>query len=524
MRIRMMTVRRVEANSVIPVTEISNALFCCTDPTNVFSFSTNSFTTSLSDDVLIIEFDTLVNLVVGEYLENGYHVSYNNTDPNQPTHTYDFFPFVSFENEQFTILISSGISTDTSSIDFIYKSIPFAYKDYVPLLKEARLVYDLDVEFPSSSRANTFTFVLKYTSTRVQEIQLALFSNHELTFELRPTADVADFVLEYDGVAKTLSSLDVHHEFSIPYVPSSGIVELRSVRRTLGAEMRVHNLIVLPGKFITSRIDSNSQNNIFIGNKSGYRNRTGITNVFIGNESGGANLSGANNIFFGNRCGADSTAGNRNVCIGTEAGLYVAGDDNIFIGPQSGAQTTVGARNVFIGNKCGSRNVNGVENICVGNDIRSIGSHNIFITNELSTEMETDSHRLQIGNLITGRMDDPSVSVHGLLYVNDTLIHYKTKHVRFYLHSLPSAIEYTHVIIDTGSEKIDALQRVADATESIILDCRASMVHPIVTLRVRTSAGDVLTEVPLSNDEARLDAFDVQFLSDRVDITHSSVV
>jgi hypothetical protein len=475
----------------------------------------------LSVDVLIITFDTLVDLVVGEYLENGYHVSYNNTDQSQPTHAYESFPFVSFENEKISILISSGLSAD-HSVDFMYKTVPFTYGDYEPLLKEARLVYDLDVEFPSSSRANTFTFVLKYTSTQRQEIRLALFSSHELTFELQPTADVADLVLEFDAVAKTLSSRDVNNTFSIPYVPSSGIVELRSVRQTLGAETHVHNLIVLPGKFITSRIDSNSQNNIFIGNKSGYRNRNGMTNVFIGNESGGSNLSGANNIFFGNRCGAESTAGNRNVCIGTEAGLYVAGDNNVFIGPQSGARTTVGARNVFIGNECGSRNVDGVENICVGNDIRSIGSHNIFITNDLRTEMETDSHRLQIGNIITGRMDDPSVSVHGLLYVNDTLIHYKTKHVRFYLHPLPSTIDYADVIIDTGSEKIDALQRVADATESVVIDCRASMVRPIVTLTVRKSSGDVPTEFHLSQDEARLDSFDVRFHSDRVDVTPRS--
>jgi hypothetical protein len=348
---------------------------------------------------------------------------------------------------------------------------------------------------------------------------LNLFSEDAIPLIFRQTEELTDLILEYDSASQSLTGTDVNEGVPILHSIDSGIVRVSGTRTNMTSDVYVHNLIVLPGKFVTSRIDSNSQNNIFIGNKSGYRNQTGMANVFIGNEAGGINQSGTNNLFFGNRCGAESSGGHWNVCVGSESGLRVEGDDNVFIGRRSGVKTTTGGRNVFIGSECGCQNVSGTDNICVGNDIQSVGSNNIFITNGLNDEMEAANHRLQIGNLVTGRMDDRELCVHGSLFVNDVLIHYATKYIRLHLHQPPSEVDYTSVIVDTGCEKIDALQRVRQVNSDVYIDCKASLLTATVKVVVHNSNTQWTEEVAVTPVEARLDTFEVYFLKDQVNIS-----
>lgn len=514
--IRSMTVNRIESYSVIPVSREEHTLFFSTDPTNEFVFSNGTFMTSVTADVIQIE---LVNapddkLVISEYIENGFHISFNNKDKSQPTHSYENFSFISRIATRYTIQISTGIALSSGMHDFMYKSMPFNYGEYGPLIKECRLVYDLDVEFPATSRANPFTFILRYSSNTKQQLNLKLFSDQSVSIVLNNTNDtITDFVFDYDASSELLTSTH-DNTFSVHHQNTSGIVQLSGTRTTLNANVYIHNVIVLSGKIITSKLDSNSQNNIFIGNKSGFNNQNGIANVFIGNEAGGINQSGTNNVFFGNHCGARSSGGTHNVCIGTEAGLQVKGNDNIFIGEQSGSRN-VGTRNIFIGSKCGQFNVDGTNNVCVGNNLQSEGSHNILIATDCT---ESESYRLRIGNLITGTMDSRALFLHGSLYVNDVLMHPKTKYIRIRLHPLPSETIYTDVIIDTGCDKIDAIQRLCQTNTDVIIDCKASLTTSLVKLSIRTPKEQWTKEISITSSETWLDSFEVYFYQDRVEI------
>jgi hypothetical protein len=76
-------------------------------------------------------------------------------------------------------------------------------------------------------------------------------------------------------------------------------------------------------------IDSN--NNLFLGNKSGYSNVSGADNVFIGTESGYLNYDGSRNTFLGYDAGYNIHNGSGNVFIGHEAGKYANGINNRLI-------------------------------------------------------------------------------------------------------------------------------------------------------------------------------------------------
>ena len=73
-------------------------------------------------------------------------------------------------------------------------------------------------------------------------------------------------------------------------------------------------------------------NNVFIGNGSGYWNKTGSSNVYIGIGAGCDNETGSNNVFIGREAGFENESGSNNVFIGNEAGRsYVSADNKLFI-------------------------------------------------------------------------------------------------------------------------------------------------------------------------------------------------
>ncbi len=109
------------------------------------------------------------------------------------------------------------------------------------------------------------------------------------------------------------------------------------------------------------------ENNVFVGNLSGFTNTTGASNVFVGYKSGYSNLSGYNNCFMGQESGYSNYSGRMNVFIGNKAGYNnYDGNYNVFIGYNCGVQNTSGSRNIFIGYESGILNSTGWGNTFVG--------------------------------------------------------------------------------------------------------------------------------------------------------------
>lgn len=109
------------------------------------------------------------------------------------------------------------------------------------------------------------------------------------------------------------------------------------------------------------------ENNVFVGNESGFTNTTGASNVFIGYKSGYSNLTGYNNCFMGQESGFKNYSGRMNVFLGNKAGYNnYDGDFNVFIGYNCGVQNTSGSRNIFVGYESGYANSTGWGNTFVG--------------------------------------------------------------------------------------------------------------------------------------------------------------
>lgn len=126
-----------------------------------------------------------------------------------------------------------------------------------------------------------------------------------------------------------------------------------------------------------------SDSNVFVGCRSGYKTTTGHNNTFIGNYSGYENISGSNNVFVGNNSGKNTDIGGDNIFIGsqagykndnnnlgifigTKAGFYNNAENNIFIGYNSGINNVTGLSNLFNGHSSGYSNVDGSYNLFLG--------------------------------------------------------------------------------------------------------------------------------------------------------------
>ncbi len=112
-------------------------------------------------------------------------------------------------------------------------------------------------------------------------------------------------------------------------------------------------------------------NNVFLGNNSGYSNGSGWSNVFIGNGAGYDLSDYDNNVFIGDHAGADANAGDNNVFMGVDAGRYhFAGDNNIYMGNTAGqgndSYTGICQRNVILGDGAGSNIKSAIDNVFIG--------------------------------------------------------------------------------------------------------------------------------------------------------------
>jgi hypothetical protein len=144
-------------------------------------------------------------------------------------------------------------------------------------------------------------------------------------------------------------------------------------------------------------LDVNTRNNFFatiLGLDAGVQNE-GRHNVFIGYRSGNRNKLGIDNVYMGTDAGFSANNDN-NVYLGCYAGKFsVRGTRNVFLGAYAG-QFNDGTNNIFIGYKCTNFNefINASSNIGIGNDQFNLGHQNISIGRESLSK--------SIGSIIMG--------------------------------------------------------------------------------------------------------------------------
>lgn len=150
----------------------------------------------------------------------------------------------------------------------------------------------------------------------------------------------------------------------------------------------------------SGRLNTTGHRNVFVGQKSGYNNVSGVFNTFVGDASGAANTTGDANTFIGRGSGRNNTSGEYNTYLGVYSGENSAtANDNTAIGHSAGRNLSTGYRNTLMGKQSGVSN-NGNNNIFIGyragNENLS-GSGNIFIGTQ-SGFNELGSNKLYIEN------------------------------------------------------------------------------------------------------------------------------
>ncbi|SDD03372.1 tail fiber domain-containing protein [Williamwhitmania taraxaci] len=197
----------------------------------------------------------------------------------------------------------------------------------------------------------------------------------------------------------------------------------------------------------SSGYNSNNQfatNNVFIGYAAG-KNTQSYNNIFLGNQAGWSNSGGQNNIAIGDKAGYSNTT-SQNIFIGTEAGKSnTTGSFNIMMGRYTGRNVTTGSQQILIGGGAGGSLTTGNENIMLGSNAGAIndGDRNIFIGNSAGWSntgsnniimgykvgyayFQTVSNRLIIDNsqvaapLIWGEFDNRRLVINGTNTNNST--------------------------------------------------------------------------------------------------------
>ncbi|GAB3722732.1 hypothetical protein [Spirosoma lituiforme] len=133
-------------------------------------------------------------------------------------------------------------------------------------------------------------------------------------------------------------------------------------------------------------------NNIMIGDSSGFSQKGAIGNVFVGSKTGYANVRGAQNTFLGYQSGNNAVA-DSNTFVGYQSGFSTTtGIGNTFFGSLSGRAITTGSHNTIVGHKAGSTSVNSDDNVYIGyaTGQRGSGSRNTF----LGTGADASAHNL----------------------------------------------------------------------------------------------------------------------------------
>ena len=173
--------------------------------------------------------------------------------------------------------------------------------------------------------------------------------------------------------------------------------------------------------------NTTGSNNFFQGYQSGYNNTAGLYNLFQGSQSGYSNTTGSINLFQGHQSGYSNTTGYYNTFQGISAGVFnTTGFYNTFLGVQTGGYNTTGNRNTFLGVQSGLHNKTGNKNTFLGvqsGNFNTDGDKNVFIGFQAGYN-ETGSNKLYIDNsnttapLIFGDFDSDSLQINGTLNIN----------------------------------------------------------------------------------------------------------
>jgi hypothetical protein len=158
-----------------------------------------------------------------------------------------------------------------------------------------------------------------------------------------------------------------------------------------------HNTVIgyQAGKGVTG---NSYASNVFIGRQSGYLITTGGFNVFMGNQSGNSNTTGANNTFVGYQSAYYNETGASNVAIGRGAGMGASGQSysyNTFVGQQAANATTTGGYNAYVGYRAGYSNTTGISNVSMGYQsyyFAQAGNNNTIIGRESAYGVTANNH------------------------------------------------------------------------------------------------------------------------------------
>lgn len=139
--------------------------------------------------------------------------------------------------------------------------------------------------------------------------------------------------------------------------------------------------------------------NISIGHNAGAEYSTATGNILIGHTAGTKISTGNNNVFIGEGIGTftgSDTSGDNNLCVGQYTGYSLnSGNDNTLLGVHVGQYITTGSNNIFLGN-----------NVSNGANKISTGSGNILIGYNLDTLTANPSNVFMVGSsLIIGKFD-----------------------------------------------------------------------------------------------------------------------
>ena len=175
--------------------------------------------------------------------------------------------------------------------------------------------------------------------------------------------------------------------------------------------------------------------NITIGRYASQLLTTGDNNIVIGYQTGRRNIDGTNNIFLGYQAAAGTTSysdSDDNIVLGYRAGYRFTTDmiRNIILGREAGYNCLT-SNNIYIGYRASYNNNAGENNISIGfnSGYRSEGSRNIFLGYRAGYNENVDSDRLYIANtdtsnpLIYGEFDNNLLRINGNLEITDDLEH-----------------------------------------------------------------------------------------------------
>ncbi len=159
---------------------------------------------------------------------------------------------------------------------------------------------------------------------------------------------------------------------------------------------------------------STANHTICLGYQSG-NGRQGDNNIFIGNRSGYAwSGGGSDNVMIGNSPGFKYNSTNSNcIYIGKFAGYNVSDDDNVFIGPFETGRDASGTKNIFIGYQVG-RGWNGSNTLL-------IDDKNDNASPFIKGDMENDILEINAELTINGNVQSESLNVNSVMNLNEII-------------------------------------------------------------------------------------------------------